>query len=105
MKGRFLKHNIGNLEKKVIAADGKTGCTRTQPTYLMSEEEDILDYIVEEQKYSKTGTKSLFKEMAAKRVVEGRTWESLRLHFRVIRKNLDSYDFLTEEQKIWLRER
>ena len=89
----------------MIAADGKTGCTRTQPTYLMSEEEDILDYIVEEQKYSKTGTKSLFiKEMAAKRVVEGRMWESLPLHFLVIRKKLDSYDFLTEGQKIWLRE-
>ena len=90
----------------MVAADGKARRTwRTQLAYLMSEEEDILDYTVGEQKYFKTGTKSLFKEMAAKRVVEGRTWESLRLHFRVIRKNLDSYDFLTEEQKIWLRER
>ena len=41
--------------------------------------------------------------MAAKRVVEGRRWESLQLHLKVIhvihviRKDLDSYDFLTEE--------
>ena len=48
----------------MVAADGKARRTwRTQLAYLMSEEEDILDYTVGEQKYFKTGTKSLFKEI------------------------------------------
>ena len=111
MRGRFLKHVVGNLKKhktteeKMVEADKKSGRTWKQRVeYLGSEDADILDYINEEQAYSRTGGKALFKEMAAKKVVEGRTWCSLQWRFIHIMKNLNNYD-LTEEQKTCLRER
>ena len=88
MQGRFLKHVVGNLKKhktteeKMVEADKKSGRTWKQCVeYLGSEDEDILDYIIEEQAYSRTGGVALFKDMAARKVVEGRTWKSLRNRF------------------------
>ena len=112
MRGRFLKHVVGNLKKhktteeKMVEADKKSGRTWKQCVeYLGSEDEDILDFIVETQAFSRTGGEALFKEMAAQKVVEGRTWGSLQKRFIHIKKNLNDYDFLTEEQKTCLRER
>ena len=76
MRGRFLKHAVGNLKKhktteeKMVEADKKSGRTWKKLEYLGSEDEDILDYIIEERAYSRTGGVTLFKEMAAKKVVE-----------------------------------
>ena len=112
MRGRFLKHVVGNLKKhktteeKMVEADKKSGRTWKQCVdYLGSEDEDILDYINDKQAYSRTGGHALFKEMAAKKVVEGRTWKSLQNRFIHIMDNLNDYDFLTEGQKTCLRER
>ena len=111
MRGRFLEHVVGNLKKhktteeKMVEADKKSGRTWKKLEYLGSEDEDILDFIVETQAFSRTGGEALFKEMAVKKVVEGRTWESLKKRFIHIKKNLNKYDFLTEEQKTCLSER
>ena len=99
--GRFLKHVVGNLKKhktteeKMVEAAKKSGRTWKQRVdYLASEDEDILDFIIEEQAYSRTGGVALFKDMAAQKVVEGRTWKSLRNRFIHIMDNLNDYDFL-----------
>ena len=110
MRGRFLKHVVGNLKKhktteeKMVEADKKSGRTWKRLEYLGSEDKDILDFIIEEQAFSRTGGHALYKKMAAEKVVEGRTRCSLRNRFIHIMDNLNKYDFLTEEQKTCLRE-
>ena len=70
MRGRFLKHVVGNLKKhktteeKMVEADKKSGRTWKKLEYLGSEDEDILDFIVEKQAYSRTGGEALFKELS-----------------------------------------
>ena len=51
----------------------------------------------------------IWKKIESRAILDGMSWMSMKgrflKHFCVIRKNRDSYDILTEEQKIWLRER
>ena len=110
---------MGNLkefkvtEEKLVAADEKAKAKRLEKTgrtwphlpYSTAEDEEILEYIVDEQQYSRVGGHELFKEMAAQKVVDGRSWGSLRLRFRChIKKNLQTYSILTDDQRTFLRE-
>ena len=76
LKGRFLKHTLANLKEnekeKLVAADKRakekrlaTGRTWADLYYTTEEDEEILEYIVEKQQYSRGGGEALFKEMAA----------------------------------------
>ena len=111
---------MGNLkefkvtEEKLVAADEKAKAKRLEKTgrtwphlpYSTAEDEEILEYIVDEQQYSRVGGHELFKEMVAQKVVDGRSWVSLRDRFRChIRKNLQTYSILTDDQRTFLRER
>ena len=93
LKGRFLKHTLANLKEnekeKLVAADKRakeerlaTGRTWADLYYTTEEDEEILEYIVEKQQYSRVGGEALFKEMAAQKVDEGRSWRSLLFRFR-----------------------
>ena len=120
-RGRFLKHTMGNLkefkvtEEMLVAADEKAKAESLKKTgrtwsnmqyYTRNEDEEILEYIVEKQQFSRVAGEALFKEMAAEKAVEGRNWKSLQHRFRRhIRNNLQSYDTLTEQQRTFLRER
>ena len=120
IKGRFMKHTLGSLkdfkvtEERLVAEDEKAKTEMLAATghtwsnlqhYTRDEGEEILEYIVEEKQFSRVGGDALFKEMAAKRVVDGRTWKSLRRHFRnQIMENLELYN-LTDAQRTFLRER
>ena len=93
---------------ELVAADEKakaaTGGTWPNLNYSRDEDEEIIEYIVEKQQFSRVGGRALFKEMAAEKVVEGRSWRSLQQRFqRHIKKNLELYD-LTDDQSTFLRE-
>ena len=101
-------------EEKLVAADEKAKAERLEKTgrtwpylpYSSAEDEEILEYIVDKQQYSRVGGEALFKEMATEKVVEGRNWESLQNRFRChIKNNLQLYSFLTNDQRTFLRER
>ena len=79
---------MGNLkefkatEEKLVAADEKakaemlkkTGRSWPHLSYSSAEDEEMLEYIVDKQQYSRVGGDELFKEMAAEKIVEGRSW-------------------------------
>ena len=110
---------MGNLkefkvtEEKLVAADEKTKAERLEKTgrtwphlsYSSAEDDEMLEYIVDKQQYSRVGGDELFKEMAAEKIVEGRDWVSLRNRFNYhIKKNLQAYSILTDDQRTFLRE-
>ena len=84
------KHDT--IDGSIFERKGKTFCK----FFIVNVTSNVFVFLNSEFELVKTTRYAM--EMAAKRVVEGRTWESLRLHFCVIRKNLDSYDFLTESR-------
>ena len=111
---RLLKHTMGNLkefkvtEEKLVAADEKakaarlaaTGRTWSYVYFTRDEDEEILEYIVDKLQFYRVGGDALFKEMAAEKVAEGRTWRSLRKRFRnKIMGNLETYSLLTDQQR------
>ena len=118
---RLLKHTMGNLkefkvtEEKLVAADEKAKAARLAATgrtwsnlqyYTRDEDEEILEYIVDKLQFYRVGGDALFKEMAAEKVAEGRNWKSLQNCFRRhIMDHLDTYSFLTDQQRTFLRER
>ena len=71
IQGRFLRHTMGNLKEfkvtkeKLVAADEKAKAKRLEKTgrtwphlpYSTAEDEEILEYIVDEQQYSRVGGK------------------------------------------------
>ena len=72
LRGRFLGHIMATLKEKdkenLVAADkrakeerlAKTGRTWADLYYTTEEDEEILEYIVEKQQYSRVGGKALF---------------------------------------------
>ena len=79
-----MKHIMATLKEKdkerLVAADKRakevrlaTGRTWADLYYTIEEDEEILEYIVEKQQYSRVAGDALFKEMAAEKVVEGPT--------------------------------
>ena len=108
-----MRHTIGSWKEskvtELVAADEKakaaTGGTWPNLHFSKDEDEEIIEYIVEKQQFSRVGGRALFKEMAAEKVAEGRSWWSLQNRFqRHIKKNLELYD-LTDDQRTLLRER
>ena len=115
IRGRFLRHTIGNLKelkvKELVEADEKakterlaaTGRTWPKLQYTRDEDEEILEYIVEKQQFSRVGGHALFKEMAAEKVAEGQSWASMMYRFQdQIIKDIASYG-LSEEQVSFFR--
>ena len=121
IKGRFLRHTMGNLkelkvtEENLVAADEDAKAARLAATgrtwsnlqyYTRDEDEEILEYIVDKLQFYRVRGDALFKEMVAEKVVEGRNWKSLQNRFRnQIMDHLEIYSFLTDQQRTFLRER
>ena len=124
MKERFEKKIMTNLAKfnvtrsQLIKADeenkakgvaGKGATEETAPSrrpYSRSDDEAILKHILKNEDYSRVGGRQLWVEMEQLEVVGGRSWQSLKEHFRkVIMRNIRSYRFLTKEQRSSLKAR
>ena len=81
-----MRHTIGSLKeskvKELVAADerakaewlAETGRTWPNLHYSRDEDEEIIEYIVEKQQFSRVGGEALFKEMAAENFSERRWW-------------------------------
>ena len=118
LRNRFLRM-LPNLEKATVAklvekdeeakaasmaATGKAW-SRTE-YYSNAEDRKILEYIVREQSYSRVKGDNLWQDMEKQKVLENRSWLGMRKRFqKSIMKKLESYDFLSEEQRVYLRER
>ena len=118
LRNRFLRM-LPNLEKATVAklvekdeeakaasmaATGKAW-SRTE-YYSNAEDRKILEYIVREQSYSRVKGDNLWQDMEKQKVLENRSWLGMRKRFqKSIMKKLESYDFLSEEQRAYLRER
>ena len=124
MKERFEKKIMTNLAKfnmtrtQLIKADqenkakGGSGKGLTEETvpsrrpYSRSDDEAILKHILKNEDYSRVGGRQLWIEMEQLEVVGGRSWQSLKEHFRkAIMRNIRSYRFLTKEQRSSLKAR
>ena len=124
MKERFEKKILTNLAKfnvtrsQLIKADedkkakdvaGKGATEETVPSrrpYSRSDDEAILKHLVKNKDYSRVGGRQLWVEMEQLEVVGGRSWQSLKEHFRkAIMWNIRSYRFLTKEQRSSLKAR
>ena len=116
MKERFKKKILTNLDKfkvtrtQLIEADNnkekenKREKSRSRVPYTRSDDEAILKYILTHKEYSRVGSKMLWVEMEEKEVVAGRTWQSLKEHFKKkIMDNIRTFKFLTEEQRSSLK--
>ena len=116
MKERFKKKILTNLAKfkvtraQLIEADNnqekedKRDKSSSRVPYTRSDDEAILKYILTHKEYSRVGGKKLWVEMEEKEVVAGRTWQSLKEHFKKkIMDNIQSFKFLTEEQRSSLK--
>ena len=107
---------MGNLckfkvtEAELVEADERateeTGQTWSPMQYYTREEdEQILRYIINHQKFAWAGGRTLWKKMEEEKLLEGRNWGSMMSRFHnYIMENLGSYD-LTEEQQNSLREK
>ena len=77
-----MRHTIGSLMElevqRLVAADEKakaaTGGTWPNLHFSKDEDEEIIEYIVEKQQFSRVGGEALFKEMAAENFSERRWW-------------------------------
>ena len=116
MKERFKKKILTNLDKfkvtraQLIEADNnqekedKRDKSSSRVPYTRSDDEAILKYILTHKEYSRVGSKMLWVEMEEKEVVAGRTWQSLKEHFKKkIMGNIRTFKFLTEEQRSSLK--
>ena len=116
MKERFKKKILTNLAKfKVTRAqlkeadnnqekEDKRDKSSSRVPYTRSDDEAILKYILTHKEYSRVGSKMLWVEMEEKEVVAGRTWQSLKEHFKKkIMGNIRTFKFLTEEQRSSLK--
>ena len=112
MKERFKKKILPNLAKfkvtetQLIEADNNNEkeIKGEKRPYTKSEDEAILKYILTHEEYSRVGSKMLWVEMEEKEVVAGRTWQSLKEHFKKkIMDNIRTFKFLTEEQRSSLK--
>ena len=112
MKERFKKKILPNLAKfkvtetQLIEADNNNEkeIKGEKRPYTRSEDEAILKYILTHEEYSRVGSKMLWVEMEEKEVVAGRTWQSLKEHFKKkIMDNIRTFKFLTEEQRSSLK--
>ena len=116
MKERFHKKILTNLatynmtKTQLMKADeDKAGTEQTgssrQP-YSRSDDEAILKHIVEGGHFSSVAGNELWIEIERLEVVTGRSWQSLKEHFRkIIMRNLCSFRFLTKEQRSSLKAR
>ena len=126
MKERFNKKILTNLARfkvtrtKLIKADedkakaltGVSGKGVTEQTgssrrpYSRSDDKAILNHLVNNQEYARVGGRQLWVEMEGLGVVSGRSWQSLKEHFRrSIMPNIRSFRFLTKQQRSSLEAR
>ena len=72
--------------------------------FIQDEDQAILSYITRNQVYSQVDGESMWREMERQRVVQGRTWETMRRRFQTyILENIQLYD-LTDEQISFFKE-
>ena len=106
----FIIRNIGSYEltqqqmslfRKRVRDDDNVGevevISQKKWKYTKTEDEAILSYITNNQKYSNVGSEKLWKEMENQEVVEDRGWRSMMSRFRKIMEKVESYN-LTKEQ-------
>ena len=103
MRTQLIKADEDNKAKGVV---GKEATEQTRRPYSRSDDEAILKHILKNKDYSRVGGRQLWIEMEELEVVSGRSWQSLKEHFRkVIMRNIRSYRFLTKKQRSSLEAR
>ena len=125
MKERFNKKILTNLARfkvtrtQLIKADedkanapsgvsgkGVTETGSSRRPYSRYDDEAILKHLVKNQEYARVAGRDLWVEMEGLGVVSGRSWQSLKDHFRrSIMGNIRSFCFLSKEQRFSLEAR
>ena len=124
IKERFNKTILNNLANfnvtrtqlmkadKARAVAGVSGKGATEQTgssrrpFSRSDDEAILKHILAKQDFSRVAGNELWVEMERLEVVSGRSWQSLKEHFRkIIMRNIHSFRFLTKGQRSSLKAR
>ena len=73
--------------------------------YTRAENEQTINYIVNQQRYSKVRAATFWQEMEKQKVLEGHSWKSLMQRFRnFIMENIGTCTFFTEQKKNFFRE-
>ena len=111
-RGRYLLSNLPKFnvtkEDLILAdqnADAKTANARGQ-NYSFEEDRKILEFIINGNEFYRVGGTLLWQTMEEQQVAGRRSWISMKDHFhKIILSKLDSYQFLSGQQRNNLREK
>ena len=97
---------VGKSEEEILAMADSVQASSRRWGYTTEEEERILRYIVSKSEYYRVGSIALWQQMKEENLLEGRSWQSMRNHFReIIMSKLNAFPFLSEQDRSFLRER
>ena len=97
---------VGKSEEEILALADSGQASSRRWGYTGGEEETMLTYIISNKEYYRVGGNDLWQEMKEKKILEGRSWRSMKDHFlTIVMTKLEGFPFLTEEQRSFLRER
>ena len=102
MKSRYMRITANEKEREeeeilATAADGSPSLKRKAYT----EEDDLkmLRHLTRNQEFERVGADTLWQEMEAEEVLEGRSWVSMRNRFKRIMKNVEPASLVGKEEE------
>ena len=97
---------VGKSEEEILAMADSGQASSRRWGYTSEEEERMLRYITSKNEYYRVGSDALWQQMKEEKVLESRSWPSMKEHFnKIIMSNLGEFPFLSDQERSFLRER